>query len=792
MTRSVERRFLLIISGALLLVVAPLFTLFLFLSSEQFAKSQTQHLAVLITSNSEALAKPLWDFDIESIERVVATLISDPVVQRVNVRDTSGLFDLTKNRPGIVNAAELASISRPIHYKSLNGQRHVGWVEIFFEPVGLFSAFDTFTAILSGIFLVTIFLVTSAAVIGNRLMVVKPLLKLTEAIDATRLNGSHHQVDWSSNDEIGRLAQSFNEMQAQLEREEQELKWAHEHTTEIYNRTPAMLFSTDPQERITTVSDYWLLATGFERAAVIGRPFSALLHEDDRALYAERFSQNALDGEQRDITVRFICADDRLMDVLIAGTLLPATGQRPAASLSVMTDVTELRQSEQRNRRQAITDHLTGLLNRQGFEMALENSISAADSTETELSCLFIDLDRFKGVNDRLGHAVGDAVLRQFVQRLHSILPAGEVAGRLGGDEFAVLAGGQQAGALGRALATRIVALFESPFLADGQEVRLSASIGLALYPQQAGNAAELLRKSDMAMYTRKRAGRNGAHMFDPSMLDDTIHRSEIESHIEQALKHDWFEVHFQPIHDLATGSIQGFEALLRLRHPQKGLISPAEVIPVAEETGMIGRIGAVVLDKAVAQLARLSTFPSLEHAYVAVNFSALQFDPGLSARIAAVISHHGLQPHRLVVEITEAVLMEDNPQIRATLEEIARFGCRIALDDFGTGYSSLNYLNRFPVNIVKIDRSFVSASADPSPSVAFKSRLLIEGITMISHKMDCQVIAEGVETEAQARTLAEAGVNFGQGYHFARPMPFETLLERFATPAVAPDVVAG
>ena len=484
MTSSVERQFLTMIGGALLLVVAPLFALFLILSSEQFAKNQTQHLSVLITGNSEALAKPLWDFDVETTERVVKTLVSDPSVKRVNVRDTSGIFDITNNKQGIVNAEALSSISRPIHYKSLNGQRHVGWLEIFFEPVGLFSAFDTFTAILSGIFLSTILLVASAAVIGNRLMVVQPLLKLTAAIDATRLNGSRHKVDWISNDEIGRLAQSFNDMQAQLEREEQELKWAHEHTTEIYNRTPAMLFSTDSNERITAVSDYWLLATGFERITVIGHHFSSLLHEDDRALYAERFTSTTHDGEPRDITARFICADGHGMDVLIAGTTLPANGQRPAGSLSVMTDVTELRQSEQRNRHQAITDHLTGLLNRQGFEIALENAISNADATETELSCLFIDLDRFKGVNDRMGHAVGDAVLRQFVQRLYSVLPAGEVAGRLGGDEFAVLAGGPEAGAQGRTLATRIVALFDAPFLANGQEVRLSASIGLALYPQ--------------------------------------------------------------------------------------------------------------------------------------------------------------------------------------------------------------------------------------------------------------------------------------------------------------------
>ncbi|MCX8996578.1 EAL domain-containing protein [Rhizobiaceae bacterium BDR2-2] len=781
MTSSVENRFLVIISGALLIVVAPLFALFLVLSSEQIAKTQAQHLTALVTGSGQALTKPLWDFDVEAIGQVVDSLVSDPLVKRVNVRDTAGLFDIVRDAPGIESDDRLESMTRPIHYKSLNGSKHVGWLEIYFTPVDLFSAFDSFNIMLCGIFLLAILLVCGAAVVGNRMMISRPLLRLSAAIEATRTNGSRHHVDWSSNDEIGRLAASFNDMQTALEREERELKWAHEHTTEIYNSTPAMLFSTDAAERITAVSDYWLLATGYERRAVIGRRFVSFLHENDQSFYSSRFGSTVLDGEPRDITTRFICADGHVMDVLIASAVLPATHSRPAASLSVMTDVTELRQSEQRNRRQAITDHLTGLLNRQGFEQALSHGIVAAEAAGTELSCLFIDLDRFKAVNDRLGHATGDAVLRQFVERLQTVLTRGEIAARLGGDEFSVVTSGPDAGEHGRTLAAHIVSLFDVPFLADGQEIRLSASIGLAHYPHQAVSAGELLQHADMAMYSRKHAGKNGAHVFDPSMLDDTLRRSEIETHIEQALKNDWFEVHFQPIHGLCGGGVRGFEALLRLRHPEKGLLPPADIIQVAEETGSIGRIGSVVLEKAVGQLARLSALDGLHDTYVAVNFSAMQFDPGLAARIAATISHHGLHPGRLVVEITEAVLMEDDPQIRMTLEEIARFGCRIALDDFGTGYSSLSYLNRFPVNIVKIDQSFIRASTDPSPEIAAKSRLLIEGIAMISHKMNCQVVAEGIETKSQLAILLEAGADYGQGYYFHEPMSLADLLNQFA-----------
>ena len=541
-----------------------------------------------------------------------------------------------------------------------------------------------------------------------------------------------------------------------------------------------MLFSSDAEGRITAVSDYWLVATGHERAAVTGQPFSALLHPDDRAPYERWLGEAEAGSRAREITVRFRRADGRAMDVLIACAPLAASAERPCGSLSVMTDVTELRRSEQRNRHQAITDHLTGLLNRQGFEMTLETGIEKAQAQGTELACLFIDLDRFKTINDSGGHAADDAVLRQFVERLHSVLSAGDIAARLGGDEFSVLSAGADAARHAPELAARIVSLFEKPFFTGGREVRLSASVGLALYPEQAGSAAELLQKSDMAMYMRKRSGKNGAHVFDPSMLEDALRHSEIEADIEQGLRNGWFEPHFQPIHDLVSREVCGFEALPRLRHPQKGMIAPAAIIRVAEETGSIARIGAIMLEQSLEQLARLSARASSPNFYVAVNFSALQFDPGLSARIATLVSQHGLQPHRLVVEITEAVLMDDNPQIRTTLEEISRFGCRIALDDFGTGYSSLNYLNRFPVNIVKIDQSFIRATNDPSPEVADRSRMLIEGITAISHKMNCRVVAEGVETEEQLRMLITAGVNCGQGYLFRKPVPPAQLYDLF------------
>lgn len=782
MVKSVESRFLILISTALLVVVAPLFALFLVLSSEQYAKTRDQRIEVLIDANSQALARPLWDFDADAIEQAAATLVSDPLIMSVKIHDTSSLLDITHGKPGIKRLEGFESARREIVYKSVSGPRTVGWIDIYFEPAGLFSAFDAFSIALSLIFLIAILIVGGTAVIANRLMITRPLSKLSEAIDATRRMGSRQRVAWVSGDEIGRLARSFNEMQHQLEREELELKSAHETTTEVYNRTPAMLFSTDASERITAVSDYWLIATGFAREEVIGKLFPDLLQEADRALFRARCADSGGErtGKPGDITARFVCADGHTMDVLIAGTVLPTTSRRPATSLNVMMDVSELRQSEQRNRQQAITDHLTGLLNRQGFEITLADAIQSADREEAELACLFIDLDRFKTINDTLGHAAGDAVLCQFVDRLHGLLSGGAIAARLGGDEFAILIGSADAGERAEILATRVVSLFDTPFLVDGQDVRLSASVGLAVYPHHAKSAAELLQNADMAMYTRKRTGKNGADIFDPAMLDDTRLKAEIESNIEQALKEDWFDVHFQPILELKTNRILGFEALLRLIRPDRQTFSPADIVRVAEETGSIHRIGNLVLEKALAHLSSLSQVAGLEDSYVAVNFSALQFDTGLSARIAAALAKFDILPRRLVVEITEALLMEDDPRVRGTLEEISGFGCAIALDDFGTGFSSLNYLNRFPVNIVKVDQSFVRAMEDASPEVASKSRALIEGIAAISDKMNCKVIAEGIETAGQRQFMVETGIEAGQGYFFRTPAAVADLLQEY------------
>jgi len=771
MNKSVENRFFGIVCAALLIFVAPLFILFLFLSSERADKEIKDHISVLLVANAQALAKPLWDLDEDSVTQISATTVAEGAILKVNVRDNSGQLDVTQSTIPKSYTGTLESISRPILYNSVDGAKNLGTITVYYPPLGLFDGLNHEEIVFISIFIFAVLTVFATALIGNRIFVIQPLMRLTYAIEATRQLGSRHHVDWESNDEMGRLARSFNEMQSKLEREESELKRAHRRATDTYNLTPAMLFSLDKDDCIAAVSDYWLAATGYDRRQVIGRKFASLVLPSSREQYEQRKEKPDSMSPRIEVTVKFQCSGGRVIDILI----LESTAVQNGLSLSVMTDVTDLKHSENRNLRLAITDHLTGLLNRQGFETALDAKIREVDVGKGELACLFVDLDRFKWINDNLGHAAGDEALREVVSRLQRRLGAGDIAARLGGDEFAILLVSDHAEADALALAAGIAKIFDRPFVGD---TRLSASIGIALYPSHASTAAELLQKSDMAMYAKKRDGKNGAQIFDIAMLDDARRRSEFESYIENGLADDWFEAHLQPIVNLQDRSIAGFEALMRLHHPQKGILAPSAIIDVAEETGSIVRVGNRIMEKAIAHLASLSRLSGLENAYLAINFSPLQFEPALPARIASLLARHDIRPDRIVVEITEAVLMDDNPEMRAVINELCRYGCRIALDDFGTGYSSLSYINRFPVDIIKIDQSFTRAINDNAQDVRRKSRMLVEAITTLSHKMNCTVIAEGIEAEDECATFVAMGLDYGQGYFFHRPQHPADLLQ--------------
>lgn len=421
-------------------------------------------------------------------------------------------------------------------------------------------------------------------------------------------------------------------------------------------------------------------------------------------------------------------------------------------------------------------DSLTGLANRLNFNETLAGRL-LLPSSEDVFALIMLDLDRFKAVNDTLGHGMGDELLRRVAGRLRRVVRADDLVARLGGDEFAIIAniGGNQAAV--RRIAADIVDLLERPFLIDGQIIDIGTSIGIALAPTDGDQPADLARNADLALYRAKQEGGSTYRFFEAEMNIRVQARRALELDLRRAAARQEFEVHYQPQADPRTGMFDGAEALVRWRHPRRGMVSPAEFIPLAEEIGLIGSIGDWVLRTACAEAAR---WP--EHLSVAVNVSPVQFrDAGLAASVAAILAETGLPGERLELEITETALMQDDGHTLQVLHALRALGVRISMDDFGTGYSSLSYLRRFPFNKIKIDQSFIRQVPGDADSIA-----IVQAITTLGLKLGMTVTVEGVETLEQRAFTATEGCDQIQGYLISRPVPAEQVRELLARSVAA------
>ena len=416
----------------------------------------------------------------------------------------------------------------------------------------------------------------------------------------------------------------------------------------------------------------------------------------------------------------------------------------------------------------AQTDILTGLPNRAFFLEQLQQVNSPESARSGAFSILMLDLDRFKNVNDSLGHAAGDTLLRQVADRLRSALRSTDVLARLGGDEFAIIqseCSDQRAASID--LATRISKLIADPFELPGHRVEIGTSIGIAMAPEHGNDQDQLLKKADLALYRSKSAGRNCFNVYDEAMSAELEARNTLEGDLRDAIARCQFEVHYQPIYDFQSGRRRGVEALVRWRHPTRGLIAPDKFIPLAEETGLIVPLGEWVVRQACNDA---TSWPA--DVKVAVNLSPVQFKQAdLFEVIQSALESSGLPPERLEIEITESVLLERGAENHAFVEKLKSIGISLALDDFGTGYSSLSYLTTFPFDKIKIDKSFIANLTKRHNSTA-----IISSIVTLARGLDIVVTAEGVETREQYDRLKSMGVNFAQGYLLGRPVPIGEL----------------
>ncbi len=435
----------------------------------------------------------------------------------------------------------------------------------------------------------------------------------------------------------------------------------------------------------------------------------------------------------------------------------------------VLTDVTERKQTEVNLIHEAMHDQLTGLANRALFADRLDHALRRAGRADgPDVAVLMIDLDHFKAVNDQYGHQEADSVLATIAKRLANGSRPGDTVARLGGDEFAVICEGVTDSRLGLRIAQRLLNICAQTIQLSSGELEVSMSIGMALATTETTAAQQLIGQADSALYRSKLLGRNRVELFDEALKADVTARITLERDLRLAFDRREFELRYQPMIDLRTGRVAGAEALIRWRHPTEGLIKPDRFIPIAEESGLIVMIGLWVLETACAQ-AMLWDSPQMT---VSVNVSGRQMqDPDLVAHVVDVLNRTGLQPERLTLEITESVLIADGAKAAQRLSQLRRLGVKVALDDFGTGFSSLSYLHRFPVDIVKIDQSFVEMLGTEDHSSA-----IVSAIVSMTSALGVSSIAEGVETLEQLTAVRDLGSTLAQGFYFAEPLDADDL----------------
>jgi diguanylate cyclase (GGDEF)-like protein/PAS domain S-box-containing protein len=483
------------------------------------------------------------------------------------------------------------------------------------------------------------------------------------------------------------------------------------------------------------------------------------------------------DGETRQFEILFTNLVD---DEHVGGILLNAR------------DVSERKSFEAELAHQAFHDPVTGLANRAMFAEQVRHAIARARREDRTPAVIFLDLDDFKTVNDSLGHAAGDEVLVEFARRLDDTIRGADVAARFGGDEFAVLLEDVAESQAAADAAQRILELLAQPMHAGHRDVTLTGSIGISMFgPDDTRDADELIRDADAAMYIAKRDGKGGYRLFEPEMHEGVLQRLELRTDLQRALAEGQLELYYQPVIRLEDGTVSGVEALLRWNHPTRGMVGPDHFIPLAEESGLIVPIGRWVLRQGCREGRRLLDGLPVpdggKPASLAINLSLKQLQHSdVVADVRDALEESGLAPERLTLEITESVLMADTDLAVQRLADLKALGMKLALDDFGTGYSSLSYLSKFPVDVLKMDRSFLRDGASPQAAD------LANAVVALGSTLSLEVVAEGIELQEQWTKLRELGCDLGQGFYFAKPMDAESARSFLAQGVAAGELSAG
>lgn len=539
----------------------------------------------------------------------------------------------------------------------------------------------------------------------------------------------------------------------------------------VYENTSEAIIVTDENGVVVDVNPAFTDITGYELHEILGRSMNLLSSgRQGRAFYKKMWRELRATGRWKGDIWNKRKDGEEYAERLNISTCYNEDGS-VFRRIGLFFDITGDKEKEEHIWRQAYHDHLTGLPNRQMFQVRLQKAMAEASEHNKEFALIFLDLDLFKDVNDTLGHDVGDLLLKEASNRLLSCVRESDTVARIGGDEFTVIVVDVPNQRVVERICEQILIEIAQPYHFGENTVSVSASIGITMYPEDARDAGELLKNADMAMYAAKECGRNQYCFFLPAMSEAIQARILFSQNLQTAIAENQFVLYFQPIMNMQTNEVVKFEALIRWRHPELGLVPPSEYIPFAEDSGLIVDIGHWVFHAAIRQVRK---WQAQGYDYqLSINVSPAQFYAnGLNSDYwLDQIKRAGIATSNLVIEITERVLLEDSPLITQNLRDFRAAGIQIALDDFGTGFSSLTYLKRYPIDLIKIDQSFVRNLAPGSEDLA-----LCEAMIVMAQKLGLEVIAEGVEGPQQESLLLEAGCVLGQGYLYSPPIPDQEL----------------
>ncbi len=746
--------------------------------------SAEQPLAVLV---AEIGAHSLWNPLIEQLDNENTKLISRYLIDQRGILINSGgnsaltVGEKLTSSP-IVNAF-IAGEKWPATqvYQGVNGKPVYG-MTVFIEAMNWGAVLEIeqqqLLQPIQNALLKMLFAVTAAVIpfvlLGLLLVhrINKPLRELST--DFTRIakqDYSSSRVS-SSLTEIKTLVSGFNHMVVEIDKSQRDLRQA----SVVFEGTSEGIMITDSEHNITAINTAFTQITGYERQDVLGKNPSVLQSgRHDKEFFNSMWKTLRETGQWRgEIWNRH--KNGKVFPELLTVNIVKDKHDQITHHVGIFSDISKIKQAEFKLEHLAHHDPLTGLPNRLLFNDRLDQAILRAQREGSLVAILFLDLNRFKNINDSMGHAKGDLLLQRVAERMQGAMRAEDTISRLGGDEFILIIEALKDPKDAKIIIEHILALFEQPFLLGKQEIYIDTSLGVCFYPKDGSNAQTLVRNADAAMYRAKAEGRNNYQLYTTELTNLAIENMTLENNLRLALERNEFTLHYQPQFSLTDdGSLGGVEALIRWNQPEQGWIQPNKFIPIAEETGLIVPIGEWVLRTACMQH-QAWIKQGYKPVRMAVNLSARQFHtPGLVDTITSILKETGMQPSHLELELTESIIMRDAETTIKLLHELSRMGIVLSIDDFGTGYSSISYMKRFPINRLKIDQSFIRDIGCGKP----EARMIIP-IIALGHSMNLQVLAEGVEIKEQLDYLQEHGCDEAQGYLYSPPVPPEKIVSFF------------